>query len=774
MVAELVSAPSATHRLRIFPSTMSSGQPQASAAAAAVGMNPGVATTAADPGWPPASGADTSARPVPPAKRFKMPTPAGASAGPVMSQEELTTAVRVLQAQRAQDQTTWGELKGILDEYAQRIERLEDEDLQLSDKLAEVADSCRDLTRAADAALRVQLDSYSRDVAQSIGIAESALKKVIVDVQTEFATWRDDLKMLLTKADEEIVQIEGQVAALEVHMKNAGKEPFFKGGAYNPPGPSAEYHNIASPCKGADPMHGWYASGAQTYSAPNPGTTAGPGYAAPTGPVIAPQRASQCPGYVHPATSAAPGRGPQQHTAAATASSPEAPGAVPQSAPQGYAHLGPRGPTGWPPATGNAAKHGVGARIFETKFAQESKNQFAGVRGGEAWKVLIRGYLLGRAPIMKFLLKWAEDFGTMEITSDAVQGLKMFMDEDPEVMDHLLWAFLNINLTGAAREIFCNCQDSQGLEAWRRINRLIFSRTEQRHDELYKLIHNPRSASNPAEVQAVLEEWTTNQRLFKEIGGVPLREDELRNLVLKVVPAIIRDQLIFKLRDFKTWNEIKEYVHENARLLMVYGRSSPAKLVETAFTITDEFLERTGEMPLEQAVLELGSDVPSEVVVDLVEKRRKWQAQKARPGFKRPSPGRVPSTRPAPTSPVRVPTTTDGKPMCSNCGGVGHAKDKCPQPKAAPDKRPCFRCGKTGHRSSACKSGLPAKSLEDENYDEEHCFMCSTTDSDGAYRTDDRHGVSFEVEDSDDDDEVMEPREPSEAAEGILKRPRAS
>ena len=112
--------------------------------------------------------------------------------------------------------------------------------------------------------------------------------------------------MLLTKAGGKIVQIEAHVAALEVHVKNAGKEPFFKGGAYNPPGPSAEHHNIASPCKGADPLHGWYASGAQTYSAPNPSTTAGPGYAAPTGPATAPQRASQCPGYVHPATSAAP------------------------------------------------------------------------------------------------------------------------------------------------------------------------------------------------------------------------------------------------------------------------------------------------------------------------------------------------------------------------------------------------------------------------------------------------------------------------------------
>ena len=111
---------------------------------------------------------------------------------------------------------------------------------------------------------------------------------------------------------------------------------------------------------------------------------------------------------------------------------------MPQSAPQGYAHLGPRGPTGWPPATGNAAKHGVDARIFETKFAQESKNQFAGVRGGEAWKVLIRGYFVGRLPVCKQLLQWAEEFKGNSIAMQDVQGLAGWMEEDPVVINHLL------------------------------------------------------------------------------------------------------------------------------------------------------------------------------------------------------------------------------------------------------------------------------------------------------------------------------------------------
>ena len=63
------------------------------------------------------------------------------------------------------------------------------------------------------------------------------------------------------------------------------------------------------------------------------------------------------------------------------------------------------------------------AKIFETKFAQESRNQFDDSKGGEAWKVLIRGYLLGKIPMMKHILKWAEDSKTTEIHTGAVGSL---------------------------------------------------------------------------------------------------------------------------------------------------------------------------------------------------------------------------------------------------------------------------------------------------------------------------------------------------------------
>ena len=142
--------------------------------------------------------------------------------------------------------------------------------------------------------------------------------------------------------------------------------------------------------------------------------------------------------------------------------------------------------------------------------------------------MLMRGYFVSKVPMMSCVIKWIEDHGGSDVTADGIGGLRSFLDEDPYVMSHLMWGYLNVNLTAKAREIFCNVPDSQGFEAWRRINRHhIYSTTERRQDELYLAIHNPKSAHGPQDVSGVLEDWDTNQRLYRELGGVPLREDEL-------------------------------------------------------------------------------------------------------------------------------------------------------------------------------------------------------------------------------------------------------
>ena len=78
------------------------------------------------------------------------------------------------------------------------------------------------------------------------------------------------------------------------------------------------------------------------------------------------------------------------------------------------------------------------------------------------------------------------------------------MDEDPHVMNHLLWEFVNLNLTGAAHDLFSNTGQSNGLEVLRKIHALIYAATERRQDELCEKIQHPRPAANAGEVAGAL------------------------------------------------------------------------------------------------------------------------------------------------------------------------------------------------------------------------------------------------------------------------------
>ena len=122
--------------------------------------------------------------------------------------------------------------------------------------------------------------------------------------------------------------------------------------------------------------------------------------------------------------------------------------------PRAPAALRPRGPTGWRMAVGAESKLSFDSKMFESKIAQEVRNQFDRGKTGATWKTLTRGYLISRCHMAKYLLQWAEDFKKDRITPEHVYALTPFMGENPLVIDHHLWAFFNLNLTGMAERYF--------------------------------------------------------------------------------------------------------------------------------------------------------------------------------------------------------------------------------------------------------------------------------------------------------------------------------
>ena len=80
------------------------------------------------------------------------------------------------------------------------------------------------------------------------------------------------------------------------------------------------------------------------------------------------------------------------------------------------------------------------SKLLDIKTAMDARNQYDGSeKTGEAWKEATRRFLLLRVPMYKHVLKWAEDFGAEEIGMHKVQELGYYLDEGPDIMNHLLW-----------------------------------------------------------------------------------------------------------------------------------------------------------------------------------------------------------------------------------------------------------------------------------------------------------------------------------------------
>ena len=92
-----------------------------------------------------------------------------------------------------------------------------------------------------------------------------------------------------------------------------------------------------------------------------------------------------------------------------------------------------------------------------------------------------------------------------------------------------------------------------------------------------------------------------------------------------MVPGILRDQLIFKIKELPTWEVVKDSAWEHARLFTVYSNASSAHLAETHSLITHEFMERTESWEFADQIEELGTKGNSEVLLGPEVSREAWR-----------------------------------------------------------------------------------------------------------------------------------------------------
>ena len=65
-----------------------------------------------------------------------------------------------------------------------------------------------------------------------------------------------------------------------------------------------------------------------------------------------------------------------------------------------------------------------------------------------------------------------------------VASLETVNGVGPNVLDGQLWAFLNLNLTGQAHEVFNTVPAMHGLDVWRRVTGELFTLTDLHHLDL--------------------------------------------------------------------------------------------------------------------------------------------------------------------------------------------------------------------------------------------------------------------------------------------------
>ena len=356
-------------------------------------------------------------------------------------------------------------------------------------------------------------------------------------------------------------------------------------------------------------------------------------------------------------------------------------------------------------------------RIFDDRVATQPDFGFKGIKMGYAWKTKALNYMISKVPAMKQILHWAEreeHVITPERLQQAVgEGLCIY-DRDGNMVDHTksldsaVWGFLSNCTSGEAEVMFRQAEVCEGIDAWRRITRLLDNGRSIRFEQLRNEIRMIRAypVKTLEAVTVGVAEYENKINDFVEAGGRRPPEDELKSDLNAILPNELGNHLTVRVTDHgQSYQQFRDFViYTCAQLLMRNKRLPPIHHVDEGGAAQESYADNDEEGFIDKD--------DYEGLIAAVDRLRAGRKGGGKGGFRRSTRKGYGKGKPG----VHA-VDADARPSrkCTNCGGE-HPAHECKKTIVDRDQRPCWTCGKVGHLGANCPTKKPPlKSVVEQN-----------------------------------------------------------
>ena len=371
-------------------------------------------------------------------------------------------------------------------------------------------------------------------------------------------------------------------------------------------------------------------------------------------------------------------------------------GAPTQEAPRGYGAPGGSEPggqqLGLPLSLGPLGALTTN-RVFDDRVSTQEEFRFKGLKGGFAWKSKVENYLISRVPAINEILYWAEreESGiTSERLHQAIgRGLEV-CDRDGNVVNHVellnssIWGFLANCVSGEAEIMFKQAPRLAGIDAWRRIIRLIDNgrgiRLEQLRNEIRQIRAYPIKTLEGVTVGVA--EYENRVRDYVEAGGRQPPEDEMKSDLNALLPNELGDHLSVRVTDHNlSYQAFRDFVVYTCAQLLMRKRRLPIHHVD------EDDGAQEGYGGQEEYEPDLSTH---EGCLALIRRMGGGKGTGKQRGKKGSGKGKLQAV-----------DAGSGARKCTNCGG-DHNISECKKAIVDRAARPCWICNKSGHIGAHC------------------------------------------------------------------------